>query len=224
MQLDMSTFASVRDFAARLNNEVGVLDVALLNAGVAAFAHKVGPEGWEMSVQVNVLSSALLGILLLPQLRASGTKTGRIPHLVFSGSSAHVDVKPEQIALEKGDAGARHPLLDKINAPSYFNPGVQYGVTKLMVMYIGQALAERVSPLPSRSALSQPEIIVNVACPGLCKTDLGRTFPWFVRYPVLAFQSIFARTSEQGSRTLVSAAGLGHDAHGKFWTNDVFTP
>ena len=209
----MSNFSSVQSFARTLSQEVSVLDIAILNAGVASTSYNTSSEGWEMSVQVNVLSTALLGILLLPKLRETASRTGTKPHVVITGSAAHAQVKAEQVAVSPNER-----ILDKINEPSYFNPGVQYSATKLLVMYVTQALAD-ISSKPN----GEPDIIVIVTCTGLCKSDVGRTFPWFLQYPVLLFQSVFARTAEQGSRSLVSASTVGVDHHGGYWTNDVFT-
>ena len=69
-QLDMESFASVREFAA----SVGELDGAVLNAGVASEDWKVTEEGWEVTLQVNVLSTALLGVLLLQKMAAQARK------------------------------------------------------------------------------------------------------------------------------------------------------
>lgn len=76
MEVDMGVFASVRGFAERVAGIEGCVDVAVLNAGMAPSGYAVGPEGWEMALQVNVLSTALLGILLLPVLRKSAVMRG----------------------------------------------------------------------------------------------------------------------------------------------------
>jgi NAD(P)-dependent dehydrogenase (short-subunit alcohol dehydrogenase family) len=51
--------------------------------------YTVSPEGWESTLQVNVLSTALLVLLLLPKLRASKTSADIISHLVIVTSEAH---------------------------------------------------------------------------------------------------------------------------------------
>ncbi|KAI0521852.1 hypothetical protein F5B22DRAFT_643437 [Xylaria bambusicola] len=54
------------------------------------------------------------------------------------------------------------------------------------------------------------------------QTDQGRDFLLGVRIFMGGFQSIFARSAEQGSRSLVSATGLGVENNGKFWANDGY--
>jgi NAD(P)-dependent dehydrogenase (short-subunit alcohol dehydrogenase family) len=56
-EIDMSTFASVKAFAEAISKKESRLDVAILNAGMAAPSYKLSPEGYEMSLQVNVLSN-----------------------------------------------------------------------------------------------------------------------------------------------------------------------
>ncbi len=85
MQLDMLTFESVVRFAEKVKREVTEVDVVYLNAGVLNMkAEKViSPEGWEVTMQVNVLSTAFLAILLVPWMKVAGKGKA---HLAFSGS------------------------------------------------------------------------------------------------------------------------------------------
>jgi NAD(P)-dependent dehydrogenase (short-subunit alcohol dehydrogenase family) len=211
-QIDMTSFKSVEVFARTVSKENPHIDVALLNAGIAAAGYKVSSEGYEMSLQVNVLSTALLGILLLPKLRETAVKSGDPTHLELMGSSAHHDVKPESLDLRQNDS-----ILDKVSSQAFFNVQTQYAVTKLLVMYVMQGLAaQTVKPTGS------PEVIVTTVCPGLCRSNLGRDFPSVLKVIVGLFQQLFARSGEEGSRTVVSGAALGAEAHGEFWSHDVF--
>lgn len=100
MQVDMSSFASECEFARRVEREVERLDVVVLNAGVMMREYEVSGEGWEQTLQVNTLSTALMGLLLLPKLAASRTGYGGkegLPHLVVVNSGLHATVKREQL-------------------------------------------------------------------------------------------------------------------------------
>jgi NAD(P)-dependent dehydrogenase (short-subunit alcohol dehydrogenase family) len=79
--LDMNSYDSVTAFAHRAATGLEHLDVAVLNAGVRKVAHTLSKHGWEEDLQVNVLSTMLLGILLLPKLKESKKHTGMIPIL-----------------------------------------------------------------------------------------------------------------------------------------------
>lgn len=214
MQVDMSTFASVKTFANQLNEQVAQLDIALLNAGLATGKFVSSPDGWEIALQVNVLSTALMAILLLQKLRETATTTGTPTHLGFVNSIAHADTAPEWVMTEPGQS-----LLEKINTPSYFKDRKQYAVVKLLGIYAMQEIAKA-----TLGPDGNPQVIVNASCPFLCKTDLGRSFPTIAKIPMMGFQAIFARTAEQGSRTLVGATTLGKESQGKLWSHDILHP
>jgi NAD(P)-dependent dehydrogenase (short-subunit alcohol dehydrogenase family) len=210
--LDMSTFASVKKFARTVTNEVPQLDIALLNAGIAAPLYETSLEGYEMSLQVNVLSTALLGILLLPELRKRALKTGKPTHLEFVGSHGQSQITMEILNLSPGDN-----VIEKLSHKDFFNFLHQYSVSKLLLMYVVDGIVPT-----TLNPSGKPEVIVTTVCPGLCKTNIGREFSFALRLMNGIFQQIFARSSEEGSRTLVSGVALGPEAHGEFWSHDVF--
>lgn len=68
--LDMSSYESIQNFAAKVDRELSRLDIVVLNAGQYNLKFKKNPStGHEETVQVNYLSTVLLAILLLPSLR-----------------------------------------------------------------------------------------------------------------------------------------------------------
>jgi len=64
--------------------------------------------------------------------------------------------------------------------------------------------------------LSRTGVVVNLVCPGLCKTDLGRNALPPFRETLAASQAKYGRTAEDGSRTLIHAAVAGKGSHGCF--------
>ena len=48
-ECDLASFASVKQFAQRLDKELERLDIAVLNAAVATLAWATTPDGWEVS-------------------------------------------------------------------------------------------------------------------------------------------------------------------------------
>ena len=85
-QLDLTSFESVKEFATRASR-LDRLDVLLNNASVLMMAAEFH-EGHETMVTVNVLSTLLLTLLLLPTLRRSAAKFNMIPHIVIVSSDA----------------------------------------------------------------------------------------------------------------------------------------
>ncbi|KAJ5881197.1 uncharacterized protein N7473_012250 [Penicillium subrubescens] len=205
-ELDMSTFASVKAFAEAVAKEPR-LDIAVLNAGLMATAYHVSPEGYEMCLQVMVLSTAFLGMLLLSQLQKSAAISGTPSHLEFVGSIMGRAVKAD--TFSQTDA----KILDQVTQPDFFGFQKQYNVSKLLLFYVLDGLVE---------STSSSSVIINTVCPGACRTDLGRNFSTWLRIPLNLVQTVLARSAEEGARTYVSGVTLGQESHGQLWSADTF--
>lgn len=66
--LDLASFDSVKSFCAKVIKEEERLDIVIANAGMLSPKFKKTVDGHEQVIQVNVLSTGLLGMLLLPKL------------------------------------------------------------------------------------------------------------------------------------------------------------
>lgn len=75
---------------------------------------------------------------------------------------------------------------------------------------IGRELAARLA-----TSSSNP-IVLNIVTPGFCKSKISRNLPFPGKLGVAAFLALIGRTTEVGSRTLVSAASGGPETHGKY--------
>lgn len=209
-QVDMSRFDSVKAFADRVDAEVERVDVLELNAGVLDKEYRVSPEGWEQTLQVNVLSTALLALLLLPKLRSSKT-TGGPPHLAIVSSGTHTRVGEEPFKTDGN-------LLEWLSRPDDYGGQKQYSVSKLLVEWMTKEMAAMVTA-PSGDV----PVIINSLCPGLCHSELGRSWnSWPEWMAIKIFFGLFSRSSEQGSRTLVTGTTQGVEAHGKWWKDDGY--
>jgi retinol dehydrogenase 12 len=107
--LDLTSYDSVKAFAEKANR-LERLDVVVENAAVFKFDREL-KEGNESTVTVNVISTFLLALLVLPKLRETGVKHNKTPVLTFTGSFTHADAQfPERKAarifeeLNKADA------------------------------------------------------------------------------------------------------------------------
>ena len=221
MQVDMSSFASVREFARRVEREVQRLDVVVLNAEVMMREYEVGEEGWEQTLQVNTLSTALMGLLLLPKLVAARTGYGEnegLPHLVVVNSGLHATVKRDQLPPVSSSGKILEAVHEKSDP---WSGRRQYSISKLLLMYVNHIQVARMfvcSKEPAslmKSENGQVMFLVTACCPGFCYFDLGRAFTgWGSKLAIWVFYGIFAKSSEQGSRTFVTAADLGLEAQG----------
>ena len=200
--VEMGEFASVVKAVQELKEMLpGGLDVAVLCAGVAAPRFEVGKEGWETAVMVNVLATAVMGVGVLPLMKRDG---GR---LVFVNSNANDLVKREWF---------EGSLLQTVNSPEGWDGVRRYAMVKLTGLAVMKAVA--------RAAGDGDGVVVNAMCPGMCKTDLGRNYSWYERLAMGLMRPLTSRTGEEGGRSLVTAAMLEKESHGKFWHNDVLYP
>ena len=92
--LDLASYDSVKAFAKRADRELDRIDALIENAGVATY-QRVMAEGHLVDVTVNVLSTFLLGVLLLPKMSESAQRFGILPHLVVVTSAFSFDSEAE---------------------------------------------------------------------------------------------------------------------------------
>ena len=214
LPLDMNSYKSISEFTETINTRYQTLDVALLNAGISNRLYSVSPEGWEETLQVNTISTTLLGLLLLPKLRASKRDQSSV-HMVIVSSGLHKGVTAQEIG-----AGSENVLAACNDSESRFasvgGGQRQYAISKLLIMFVVKQLAAL-----GTSPGGKPEVLVTSCCPGACITDLGRQYNrWYEQLAMLLLGPFIARTVEEGSRTLVSAATLGAESQGGYWKND----
>jgi len=92
--LDLSSYDSVKAFAKRAVAELERIDALVENAAVAISERSMA-EGHLLSVTVNVMSTFLLGVLLLPKMRQSAKQFGILPHLSIVSSGASFDMQDD---------------------------------------------------------------------------------------------------------------------------------
>ncbi|KAJ5291206.1 retinol dehydrogenase 14 [Penicillium angulare] len=216
--VDLESFASVQAFAAQVHKHVmlegGRLDIAIMNAGIASAEYSTTHDGWERGIQVNVLSTALLSLKLLPLLLQTKERDPSLqPHLVLLTSDIHKSInfseRNEKMVLSFLNREEQWKSSQTAGATE------RYGVTKLMDIFITMELAR----LVPRDESGNPLVIVNAVAPGFCKSDLltREKAPWILKL----IQALIARTVEEGSKTLLHAATQGTKTHGKWLENQI---
>ncbi|KAH6884391.1 putative short chain dehydrogenase/ reductase [Thelonectria olida] len=196
--LDLASYDSVKAFAKRATTELDRIDAVIENAAVA-MAQRQFSEGHLLPVTVNVLSTFLLAVLLLPKLSESAKKFGILPHVAFVSSRAGFDVK-EDFDKIKEDPLVGLDLDDSITLKSY-------PLSKLLESFAVRELA-RLAPV------DRTGVVLNYVCPGLCVTELSRNAPPAFRESLKKQHDQFGRTAEDGSRTLLFGAVAGKESHG----------
>lgn len=109
-QLDMCSTASITEFVKRANG-LERLDVLVENAGVAALWWDEF-EGMEQNIKINVISTCLLAMLMLPKLRKSAEQFATTPRLVV--------VTSEALKLSQLDASSEGDMYTKMATREYF--------------------------------------------------------------------------------------------------------
>lgn len=93
-ELDLASYDSVKAFAKRAIAELDRIDALIENAGIA-ISQRALAEGHLISITVNVLSTLLLGVLLLPKMSQSAQRFGNLPHIVIITSSSSFDFEDD---------------------------------------------------------------------------------------------------------------------------------
>ncbi|KND93569.1 Retinol dehydrogenase 12 [Tolypocladium ophioglossoides CBS 100239] len=200
-QLDLGSFDSVKEFAARAA-KLDRLDV-LLNSASILVSEWARLEGHETMMTVNVISTMLLTVLLLPTLRRTGTRFNVTPHVtIVSSGAAFLAFFPEKEADH---------VLDRLKENK--NYAERYNTTKLLQLIMMLKLAE------ASDASGKGHVIVNALDPGLCRTQLFRRWSFPLSWIIWFAFSVLGRDPEMGSRTLVAAALAGEETHGR-WMSD----
>lgn len=84
-KLDLSSYGSVQEFAARVNKDLDRVDVVCENAGIATGIFRI-TERDESTITTNVVSPFLLAFLLLPKLKETGKRFNTLPIITFTSS------------------------------------------------------------------------------------------------------------------------------------------
>lgn len=206
-KLDMCDYNSIHDFVNEIVAKDGPLDVAILNAGVFGVKYETpGKYGWENDLQVNVLSTALLSLLLLDQ-NVVKPRTGVLEFVASRRMQA--------VRLTEDEKNAPN-LLETFNQKQEkFDANRQYQVSKLLLMAFYKSLATKSTKAKEESP------IITAVCPGFCKSDLSRGHQGFAADILrLVLNAVVLRSTEEGARTLVTGAVAEEERHGRFWYDD----
>lgn len=216
----MNSFASIESFATRVEQELPRQDVAVINAGALPKDYTLTAEGYETTLQINMIGTALLSLLLLPKLKASKTLKHDMPHLVVVTSESHRWVEEKDIpdAIPYGGN-----LLLAVNAApkgtEKFDWTLQASRTKLFEQYVANELANLM-----RNSSGEVESIVTSVCPGATKSDLMRElvgFPFNIFLKIFDF--LFNKPTEDGARVYVAASALEAEGHVAWYQTTALT-
>lgn len=226
MHLDMDDYESVRTFARGTREEIPVVDLLVLNAGVALIPN-FQPSGTnsqhERTTQVNYLSNVLLVCELLPHLEASTEKTGHKSRITWVGSRVAYDSPLAATGSTTALLKSNESILDFMDDSSRYSVFKTYGNTKLLCLAFFHELVKRLALRSDNN--NNSKITINMVCPGMTATNIGQYLPIYLRPVSKVMFMLKARTVEQGAWTIIDAATVvGEESHGKFFGDQKVDP
>ncbi|XP_038217355.1 retinol dehydrogenase 13-like [Zerene cesonia] len=191
--LDLSSLASIRQFACDILEKESRLDILVNNAGVCMVDDHLTSDGMSYAMQVNYYGHFLLTLLLLPLLKKTGTDGG--PARIINMSS-----------LSHRRASTN---IDNYNAISHWS--TTYFNSKLSLVLFTRELKRRLKTF---------NVVINCADPGIVSTGIYNHTKNVFAQIFIYIMLLFARSPLEGAQTAiflaVDDAGL---ATGKYFAN-----
>ncbi|KAF7518731.1 hypothetical protein G7054_g13352 [Neopestalotiopsis clavispora] len=183
LDIDVSSFASVKAAAAKINREAERLDLLQLNAGIGLVPYDTSADGYEIQFATNYLGHALLTQLLLPKLLETAALPDADVRIVAMSSALHERAPPGGV------------LFGELQTPMAGHSGWE--------LYAQAALAKTL--LAHELAKRYPQIKSVSLQPGGVRTNIWagekvvHWLPWyFVVRPVVWLTGV---SSEEGAKT-----------------------
>jgi NAD(P)-dependent dehydrogenase (short-subunit alcohol dehydrogenase family) len=153
-ELDMGNYKSVQELARRASTELTRLDIVLANAGVAKTKFEMIEDN-EATITINVISTLLLVLLLMPKLEETAASFKTRPTLTITSSEVHGHTTFPEKSAPDGEILSTLAMEEKANMTD------RYPVSKLLEVFIVRSFAEK---YPSTSF----PVTLNCVNPGLC--------------------------------------------------------
>uniref|UniRef100_A0A182SFS5 Uncharacterized protein n=1 Tax=Anopheles maculatus TaxID=74869 RepID=A0A182SFS5_9DIPT len=178
IELDLASFASIRDFSEAIKSRYPSFDCLINNAGLAMQEPTYTKENYEVHFGVNHLGHFLLVDLLKDNIRANAAR------IVIVSSKMHERAKIDFDNLGKWVERGRGDRFNNL-----------YNNSKLMNFYYARELYKQ-------------GYNVHVLCPGLCHTDFFRSYnPKWYHYVMFApVVLLFLRSARQGAQNIIHCA------------------
>ncbi|KAG4438212.1 hypothetical protein IFR05_006285 [Cadophora sp. M221] len=227
LELNLESYSSVLEFAREVKEKWdGKLDMVLLNAATGSLKWEtVGMggssemRGHEKTIQVNLLSSALLAVSLLPTLEKTARRTGTPSRITWVGSFVQFDHSLEKHPipgqyLDSNENDKNHSILSYFDDEANFIPMARYSDSKLLVTMVVEQLARFVDP---------ELVLINDVSPGMVRTGFGE-YPVWLRGMMAVVFGLMARSPEEGAKTYLHALSVaGKKSHGMYLSDNLVT-
>lgn len=204
LPLDLDSYDSVQTFTKRLQQDIPIVNILILNAGIGRLKMERTPTKHEKCLQVNYLSNVLLLSELLPYLNSSAEKSSSVTRITWIGSRT-LDGGG---SFETNSPAPGSSILNRLDSDERGVVTTRYADSKLLCAMFMYTLVPR---------LDSGKILLNMVCPGMVRTGISDFLPWYGRVLVSALSMVRgARPVEVGGLLVVNAAAVaGVESHGK---------
>jgi NAD(P)-dependent dehydrogenase (short-subunit alcohol dehydrogenase family) len=207
VELDLSSFDSIRKGAAAIDSLVPTIDVLINNAAVVTSTHEFTKDGLELQFGTNHIGPFLLTNLLMPKLLAAAQKSPpgstRVANVTSQGhvispirfSDHKFEKRPEDIPTEERPMSRPGVSFDPPPGETYV-PFVSYGQSKTANILMSVYLNQKLSSAGIQSIATHP---------GSIWTDLSRNLDE-KHLAMIQNTSTFWKDLDQGGATTLVAA------------------
>jgi retinol dehydrogenase-12 len=202
MKIDLSSFASVRNFVKEFTSHYNKLDILVNNAGQINENYTITADGNEQTMQSNHISVTYLTSLLLPIIQKS---KGRV---VSVGSDGHFharyDIKEWENSLETG----KHEVLK--NKYNGFGFGF-YTISKIGNNFMTKFFTKYAESYLNNSNYTIPFVTVH---PGVVRTEIakfeGSLMKKLILVILIPFQYLVFKDEFVGAQTTLHCCYLDY--------------
>ncbi|KAK5122611.1 hypothetical protein LTR85_003874 [Meristemomyces frigidus] len=199
LQLDLSSFDSIKECAAEFNAKSDRLDILVLNAGVGVTAPKLTNEGYESQFGINHLGHSLLTQLILPKMLET--------HRREPGADVRITVT-SSMGANRFAPSSGLALGDMHDANAFKSSMTRYGHSKLANILFARKLAQL-----------YPSITTTSTHPGLVKSAIwgrmdGPAWQSWLFAPLVYLTGV---TTAEGAKTQLWAATANGVETGKYY-------
>lgn len=188
--VDMSDLRSVHRLCDELKEKNTVIDIAVLNAGLAAMRARRTPQGFETMFAVHFLANrVMVDRWLSDGLLRPGRQHEDPPRVVFVASETHRSAGPidfESLGAYRDHRGARAALA-------------QYCSSKLHMCTYAKELSRRLNPAGSEAMA----VAVHALCPGAIASGIAREAPAILKPIVGPVMRLLFQSPEKASEPVI---------------------
>ncbi|MCJ1375699.1 hypothetical protein MMC20_006936 [Loxospora ochrophaea] len=217
LPLDLDHPSAIPAFTTALTNSVTDLDAAILNAGRGGPTYTQSPDTrHEAILQVNVYSSLLNALDLLPLLRRTAARKNTPSRLTWVGSFVQFDHEFSKTNLPPLGDGPNDSLIAHLDQKKTFGPTSRYNTSRLLSTMLTRELAARVP---------KEEVIINDLSPGMVATNFGTKHGLLFRVvSAVAMKVTRSRAPDEGAKTYLWAIGeCGEESHGAYLVDNAIS-